>query len=83
VSKQAERLGFAVAKVLCGIGETINISSVSKEKLDLEKRFIDNDRKAIQQDWNIVGDEVRISLENYGKEHSQGKPCTTITVGSY
>ena len=63
MSKQAERLGFAVAKVFCGIGEAINISSVSKEKLDLEKRFIDNDREAIKQDWNIVGDEVRISLE--------------------
>lgn len=77
MSKQAERFGLAVAKVLCCIGETINTSFISKGKIDFKKRFIDNDREAIQQDWNIVGDEVRISLENYGKEHPQGKLFTT------
>lgn len=76
MSKQAERFGLAVAKVLCCIGETINTSSISKEKVDSKKRFIDNDREAIQQDWNIAGEEVRISLENYGKEHSQGNLFT-------
>ncbi|WP_445479190.1 hypothetical protein ACULLL_01820 [Lysinibacillus irui] len=83
MKKQGENLGFAVSKVLYEFGDAFNPSKTLGSEVKLVKVYIDDDREALKTDWNTVGDEVRISIENYGETNSRGiKRRITAAIGS-
>lgn len=83
MKKQGVRLGFAVSKVLYEFGDAFNPSQTLGKEVKLVKVFIDDDLEALKSDWDAVGDEVKISIENYGETNSRGiKRRITAAIGS-
>lgn len=51
-----------------GMGSLIDITSYTiKFKKNLKKTYIKSDTKALENDWKIVGDDMRSGLNGYKK----------------
>lgn len=51
-----------------GMGSLIDIASYTvKVRNNLKKTYIKSDTKALENDWKIVGDDIRSGLDGYKK----------------
>lgn len=64
-----DKLASVTSTMLYEVGNSLNLSLVLKNRKPTLVQIIMDDKKALANDWNQVGKEVKVAIDRFEKEY--------------